>query len=206
MSKIDIQHAFRILRVHPSQWILLDYHCLGKYFVDTRLPFGLRSSLAIFNDFADTKCWILHYIYLLPDTTHYSDDFLFVSPNGIKRANQILATAKTAFEYLGIPIALDKLEGSTTKLTYLGIEIDSSNFTINVPDDKYNDIMQELPFWKNRKKCTKKELLSFIGKLSFICKVVCPGRIFLRRLIDLSTTVSQLHYHINPCSYHDLGT
>ena len=31
-----------------------------------------------------------------------------------------------------------------------------------------------------------------IGILSFACKVVAPGRIFLRRLIDLSTSVNNL--------------
>ena len=56
--------------------------------------------------------------------------------------------------------------------------------------------MNMLPFWHSRRKCTKKELLSLIGKLSFICKVVRPGRIFLRRLIDISTTVNKLHHHI----------
>ena len=36
-----------------------------------------------------------------------------------------------------------------------------------------------------------------IGKLSFCCKVLPAGRIFLRRLIDLSTTVSKLHHHLS---------
>ena len=41
------------------------------------------------------------------------------------------------------------------------------------------------------------ELLSLIGSLSFAFKVVKPGHIFLRRLIDLSTTVSKLDHHIS---------
>ena len=47
MTKIDIQHAFRLLPVQPSQWVLLGIHWMGMYFIDTRLPFGLRSSPAI---------------------------------------------------------------------------------------------------------------------------------------------------------------
>ena len=42
----------------------------------------------------------------------------------------------------------------------------------------------------------KRELLSLVGKLSFACKVVPAGHIFLCRLIDLSTTVKRLHHHI----------
>ena len=44
-----------------------------------------------------------------------------------------------------------------------------------------------------RYKCTKYEL---IGKLSFAYKVLPAGRTFLRRLIDLSTKVQKMHYHI----------
>jgi len=50
------------------------------------------------------------------------------------------------------------------------------------------------------KKCTKRELLSLIGKLSFACKVVPAGRIFLRWLIDVSCSVSKLHHHIRVTS------
>ena len=49
-------------------------------------------------------------------------------------------------------------------------------------------------YWRRR--CKKRELLSLIGKLSFACKVVPSGRIFLRRLIDLSTSVEKLHHHL----------
>ena len=42
----------------------------------------------------------------------------------------------------------------------------------------------------------QKELLSLIGKLAFAAEVVRSGRLFLRRLIDLSTSVTKLHHHI----------
>lgn len=57
--------------------------------------------------------------------------------------------------------------------------------------------MSELPRWLSRRKSTKRELQSIIGKLSFACKVVPAGRIFLRRLIDLSTSVRRSHHHIS---------
>ena len=50
--------------------------------------------------------------------------------------------------------------------------------------------------WSRRRSCRKQELLSLIGKLSFAAKVVKPGRMFLRRLIQLSTTVSNINHHI----------
>ena len=47
------------------------------------------------------------------------------------------------------------------------------------------------------RQCTQRELLSLIGKLSFCCKVLPAGRIFLWRMIDLSNTVARLHHHIS---------
>ena len=46
-------------------------------------------------------------------------------------------------------------------------------------------------------KATKRDLLSLIGKLSFAAKDVPSGRLFLRRLIELSNMVSKLHHHIH---------
>ena len=51
--------------------------------------------------------------------------------------------------------------------------------------------------WLGKHKATKRDLLSLIGKLSFAAIVVPSGRLFLRRLIELSTTVSKLHHHIH---------
>ena len=48
-----------------------------------------------------------------------------------------------------------------------------------------------------KKKCTKHDLLSLIGKLSFAAKIIPPGRTFLRHLIDLSTTVARPSHHIS---------
>ena len=48
----------------------------------------------------------------------------------------------------------------------------------------------------SRRSCTKKQLLSLIGQFSHVSKVIKPGRSFLCRLIDLSSSASQLHHHI----------
>jgi hypothetical protein len=101
------------------------------------------------------------------------------------------------FNYLNVPLATDKTVGPTTQLTYLGIEIDSSKMEIRLPAEKLAAILQALPFWQNRRKATKREVLSLIGTLSFATKVVRPGRTFLRRLIDLSTKATKLHHHLD---------
>ena len=195
LAKLDIQHAFRLCPVRQEDWCLLGHSFDHQFFVDTRLPFGSRSSHFIFNKFADLLLWILVYIFNIATVLHYLDDF-FICASNFEQCEQYMNAAQCAFDELGIPLAPEKIEGPSQCLTYLGIEIDACKQTIRLPPVKYKELVQTLKTWTNRKKCTKRELLSLIGSLSFACKVVKPGRIFLRRLIDLSTTVTSLNYHI----------
>lgn len=47
----------------------------------------------------------------------------------------------------------------------------------------------------SQKSATLKQLQSLIGMLNFACKVVPPGRPFLRRLIDLTVGLKKPYYH-----------
>ena len=79
LAKADIKHAFRLCPVRQEQWHLLCYSWHGKYYVDTRLPFGSRSSPYIFNAFADLLAWVLVHVAGIPFLIHYLDDFFFAN-------------------------------------------------------------------------------------------------------------------------------
>ena len=195
LGKIDIKHAFRICPVAPEQWYLLCFRWLGQFFTDTRLAFGSRSSPFIFNTFAIALAWIVIFCGGVRYLIHYLDDFFIASLTEEDCGNDLNIFLQICAE-LGVPIAEDKVFGPTQVLTYLGIEIDTISMTARLPREKYDQILTLLYQWYDRRKCTKRELLALIGLLAFACKVVKSGRIFLRRLIDLSTTVSSLHHHI----------
>eukprot|EP00111_Clytia_hemisphaerica_P011798 TCONS_00034672-protein len=101
------------------------------------------------------------------------------------------------FKDVGVRVALDKLEGPSQVMTYLGIEIDSVSSSIRLPTSKLVELKGMVSAWRSKRKCTKRELWSLIGSLSFACKVIRPGRIFLRRFIDLSSSVVRLNHHID---------
>ena len=197
LAKLDIKHAYRLLPVRPDQWHHLCYCWEDEYYVDTVLPFGLRSSAGIFNQFARLVRWILQTHYNIDLVTNYSDDFFFVLSSDMTQAKEQLATIIQAFHDLGIPLADDKIEGPALSLIYLGILINSENMTMEVTPERLSNTVSELRAWVNMRTCTKRQLKSLIGKLSFISKVVRPGRMFSRRLIDLSTTVEKMHHHIS---------
>lgn len=100
---------------------------------------------------------------------------------------------------LGFPIAEGKIEGPTAVIIFLGIILDTIKMELRLPMDIPEDLLLLLNQWSSpkKKKTTKRELLSLIGKLSLAAKVVPVGRIFLRGLIDHSTSVKQLHHHIH---------
>ena len=96
----------------------------------------------------------------------------------------------------GVPIAHDKTVGPSQVVTYLGIEIDARKQVIRVPGEKLKELVELLHSWTSRRECTKRELCSLVGSLSTAAKVVKPGRLFYRFLIDLSTTVKSYDHHI----------
>ena len=159
---------------------------LRQFYINTILPFGLRSAPPIFNKFAEV-CWIIQNITNNPNITHYSDDYFIVKSQDLQETEKELANVKHILEHLNIPIATEKIEGQSTTITYLGIQINSHNQTTSRRQKKMSSTL--LPTWLHKKKCTQKELLSLIGKFSFASKVIRPGRIFLRRLITIAHTV-----------------
>ena len=195
LAKLDLAHAFRNLPVRPQDWPLLCYKWGGKFFVDTRLAFVFRSSPFIFNTFAEALHWILLNIVGIAFLLHYLDDFLILNPSE-EGCSQDMESMKNFCKLLGVPLNEKKIFGPSRVLVYLGIEINTVTMTVRLPDDKLWELKALLLEWKRKKKCTKRSLLSLIGKLAFAARIVKPGRLFLRRLIDLSTKVDGLNKYI----------
>ena len=145
---------------------------------------------------ADAVEWILRVKFGIRHVIHYLDDFLILASTREKGQN-ILDTTLATLQRLGIEWAPEKVEGPAKILTFLGIEIDSHNKVIHLPQSKREDLEAELQQWYLSKKCTKCQLLSLIGKLSFAGKVLPAGQIFIRSLIDLATTAKTLSHWVN---------
>ena len=79
LAKIDIRNAFRLLPVHPADRHMLGMRWNNQVYIDTCLPFGLRSAPKLFNILADLLSWILQSKGVSP-VLHYLDDFLTMGP------------------------------------------------------------------------------------------------------------------------------
>ena len=200
MAKVDIQSAYRLIPVHPDDRPLLGVRWSGEIFCDAMLPFGLRSAPKLFNAVADALEWCIRregvsHVY------HYLDDFIVLGPPSSPQCHHDLVKLESVCKSLGVPLAAHKSEGPSTCLTFLGIEIDSVARELRLPADKLQRLSTVLASWADRKTCLRKELESLVGLLNHACKVVRPGRTFLRRMIDLLTAtgnagISRPNHHI----------
>ena len=110
IAKVDLKHAFRQCPVHPDDWPLLCYKWEDQYYVDVRLPFGLRSSPALFNKLAEGLCCLLR-TKGISHLEHYLDDFITAGPpdSPICLAHQQLILR--TFDQVGVLASPDKTLG-----------------------------------------------------------------------------------------------
>ena len=57
MAKFDIESAYHIIPMHPEDRQLLGIRWRSHLYIDTALPFGLRSAPKVINPLADDLAW-----------------------------------------------------------------------------------------------------------------------------------------------------
>ena len=194
LTKIDIAKAFRQIPINPSQWNLLGFSLNNQFYIDKVLSMGGRSSPAIFNDVAVAAKWVCCNNYGVGNLIHLLDDFLSVEPPDIKQHAK--PTILRVFHKLGLVINDKKVVGPNTKLEFLGITLDTTKMEASLSEEKIFDLDNKLLQFQNRQRCTQKELLSLVGSLSFVARVIVPGRSFISRLISKAYTVKNLYHRI----------
>ena len=69
----------------------------------------------------------------------------------------------TLCETLGAPLIKEEIEGLTTCITFLWIELDSASMAARLPADREVELQDVLCTIRSKKKCTKRELFSPAG-------------------------------------------
>ena len=80
LAKTDIQSAFRIIPIHPSDYPLLCMCWRGKYYYDGCMPMSCASSCPTSENFSTALEWLAKTYLHIPVIIHLLDDFLLVSP------------------------------------------------------------------------------------------------------------------------------
>ena len=199
MIKADITDAYMHCVIRPEERHLLgfswDHGQKKEYWQYAVLPFGMSSSPKLFNDYAEALNYIMIKNGASKDTLHYLDDFWSVSASKDEAENSLKIITDT-IKNAGMEIQESKTVSPTRTIEYLGIIIDTNLWQLRISPDRLNEIKEDLVAWKGKSKCSKRQLLSLIGKLMFCSNVVKDGRKFVGRLIDLSKRVKHLHHQV----------
>lgn len=195
MAKTDIRNAFRIIPVHPSDYNLLVFHWRDKWYVDRCLPMGCSTSCKLFEDFSTALQWIAQNKLAIRDIIHILDDFLIVSQS-FSSCQESLKRFLSVCDDIGVPMAPEKTERPSHILSFAGIELDCIKLEARLPQDKIVKCLTAIQSALSRRKITLRDLQSLIGLLNFACSVVVPGRVFIRRLINLTIGISSPFHFI----------
>ena len=84
---------------------------------------------------------------------HYLDDFLLVGEPASEQCKDNLQKLLAVFTALHIPVAREKLEGPTTRLSFLGIELDTHLRVLRLPQEKIEELRALLAQWRTKKWC-----------------------------------------------------
>ena len=167
-----------------------------QYYFDKCLPMDAAVSCALFESFSTALHWFVQNQSGCDDILHYLDDFLFRESAGSTQCKDILKLFQNSCKLWGVPLADNKTVEPTEVLIFLGIEFDTINMVMRLPDGKLIELRNKIESCLACTKISLRYLQSLIGSLNFACQVIVPGRAFCRRLIDATCNVCRPHHKI----------
>lgn len=171
LAKVDIEDAFRLIPIHPSDYSRLGLIIDGRYYYNRSLPMGCSCSCHLFESFSCAIHWIMEY-KTGAELVYIIDDFLFIAPPRTSKCQQDLENFLSLAGDIGCTITHSETEKPTTCLEFRGITIDSMLLEARLPIVKCRSLIES---FLARDKVTLKEIQSLVGVLNFACKVVRPG-------------------------------
>lgn len=160
------------------------------------MPMGASSSCQSFELLSTAIQWILNQ-YGVTHVTHILDDFMFTGSPGTDQCQSSLTFFISLMAHLNIPLNPENTWPLSTKIVVYGIQVDSNTRVASLPTDKLQLAKDHLHRLKSKHSATLRELQSTIGFLNFACRVVVPGRAFLRQLINLTIGITRPHHYIS---------
>ena len=161
MYKVDISRAFLHLRIDPLDLLGIIHQDL---FLDGSLPFGFRLRSGFFERCSDAIRFIMkkhtHNALL-----NYIDDLIYIGlPSKIYQSYHFLLSL---LKDLGLEVSDSKLVPPSTCVTCLGIQVDTVNKTLSIPEEKLQEIKQMCKTWTQKKTVTKQQYQSFFFLVEF---------------------------------------
>ena len=128
--------------------------------------------------------------------SHILDDFIFFGPKDSDSCLNDLQSFMQIASLINLPIKHSKTHLPSPIAVLHGIEIDTNSMQARLPRDKILKASNMLHLLSKKRRVTLAEQQSIIGFLNFACRVIVPGRAFLRRLINLTHGLTKPNHHV----------
>ena len=191
IAKMDIKSAFRLLTCYPGEFNLLGFKIGSQYYIDKCMPMGSSTSCSAFEMFSTFLHWLTQKEAGLNTLDHYLDDFFLAGKTESNECEHLMATFTRICKTLTVPIAVEKTEGPSCIMEFLGLTINSIDMTIQIPEKKLKELLTQIKEVAYSKKVTLKTLQSLCGILSFCTRAMPAGRAF-----SMATSKAKKTHHL----------
>lgn len=182
LAKVDLTDAYRLVPIQQADWPYLGMKVGADYYIDRCLPMGAASSCQIFQRISNALAWMFQQSFPGPcQLFNYLDDFLFIATSEALCRNALLHFLHMT-TILHIPVAHHKTEQPATRLSFLGIGLDTVSKTMYIPEKKAAAALQLLTTFVQRDWAKVKQWQKIIGTLCHLSQVISAGRIYLGSL------------------------
>ena len=201
-ATFDIEAAYRITPVCPSQqnWLTVSWD--GKIYNDRALAFGMASSVGVFSSIADMLV-ALYRVAGFGPIKKWVDDFLTIRlPEHSWTEEEFIAfTSK-----LGIPWSIAKLSCFSTVQHYIGFDWNLESKSVTFPPEKIAKLHQLLDTWSvssGKFTCTAAaklhgKLVHASSILPLIRPFICSAAIFTSKFTSHRAKLNPTPA-LNPC-------
>jgi hypothetical protein len=197
LALFDVQAAFRLLPLHHEAFARMVMCWEDKYFVDTCVPFGLRTGPALYNKFGELLERLLRHVC----GPHVSwmrmlDDHFIIGASG-PACGAALDTALGWLHVLGVPIAHEKTAAPSRTGKFLGYLWNTATGTVSLDPRRWLALRGQLsemvpedesPVAAGQFLANVQQLRKLVGKLCWASRVVPRGKIHLSSLFTVLGT------------------
>ncbi len=193
LFKSDLRAAYKQLPICPADWPLCGISWKDQLFVYTREIFGLRSSALACQ--RTTLC--IKYLFELAgyDCCVFLDDI--GGADTPDKAPTAFSTLQALLRALNLWESDEKALGPATKMIFLGILLNSMDFTMTIPPAKLAAARELLHAWAAKTTASKRQLQSLLGTLQHLCCCVRGGRVFLNRMLNSLRSMQSTTFEID---------
>jgi len=181
LYSVDLARAYRQLRSDPLDWPLLGLHWQGSTYIDIAIPFGIRWGAMACHRTTSALTWVLAQRGF--QALNYIDDFAGAESHR-HQAQSAFDTLQHVLQDVGVQESEEKAVPPTQCLDWIGINFDTVNMLMQIPQRKIDDALSLLVSWKHRQRCTRSQLQKLLGKLFHLAQCCKPARLFVSRMLD----------------------